>query len=59
MSNHSPADTTPTIPLGDRSALQVLVIGEALIDIVQNGRESTERVRRSPANAGRGLGLHG
>lgn len=39
--------------------LQVLVVGEALIDIVENGAQTTEHVGGSPANVALGLGRRG
>jgi len=59
MSPRSHADTAPVMPRRERSALQVLVIGEALIDIVQNGHDSAEHVGGSPANVALGLGRRG
>lgn len=46
---------------GDRraSAPHVLVIGEALVDIVEIGHEQTEHVGGSPANVALGLGRRG
>ncbi|KQP67988.1 hypothetical protein ASF40_19530 [Microbacterium sp. Leaf288] len=42
-----------------RQSLDVLVIGEALIDIVQSGSGRTEHVGGSPANVALGLGRRG
>ncbi|HWV48533.1 MAG TPA: carbohydrate kinase, partial [Microbacterium sp.] len=38
-----------------RSEIEVLVVGEALIDIVDAGGASTEHVGGSPANVALGL----
>lgn len=42
-----------------RSELEVLVVGEALVDIVRIGGESSEHVGGSPANVALGLGRRG
>lgn len=59
MSSLSPAEASRMRGDGEVRDLQVLVVGEALIDIVENGTEATEHVGGSPANVALGLGRRG
>lgn len=59
MSNRVPADRPQIASETARAELEVLVVGEALIDIVDTGSELIEHVGGSPANVALGLGRRG
>lgn len=59
MSNRSQADLAGMCGEGQVLDLKVLVVGEALIDLVETGGDLVEHVGGSPANVALGLGRRG